>query len=140
MSRRLVTFLPTIFAALIALWAGIDWLFLRDLTGAFTYYGAIPSHLIDGVMGSLLLVGSASMVWGVLCGREFFTRIGYAFAGFSYLLFAAGLLMSPLIPDSEAGLQSNFSSMTPGWNYLLLGAWLLLTAATEWGNDLDPHA
>lgn len=89
-------------------------------------------------MSVLWLAGGVAMIGGVGCGKEILTRIGYAFSGFGWLFFSIGSMLAPLLPDAQQGLAGS-SALTPAHGYGLLAVWMLLTALTEWGGDLDPH-
>lgn len=124
--------IPTLFAASVVGWYGIDFAFIRDLTGQFTYYGAIPQQYMDNVFGLVGIAAAFALLVGAFCKDERVERVGYVLASVAFGLFAAGMLLNGIVVRSNPTAVDWASAMTPGLNYLLLSLWMLLTALGAW--------
>lgn len=114
------------------LWFGIDFTFLRDLTGQFTYYGSIPPGWMDNIFGTTAITGSILLLIGITRNAERCGRLGLVLGGASYIMFAIGMLLKSLVHTDSDFVASWFSAATPGFNYLLLGAFLILAGIRRW--------
>lgn len=127
--------IPTFITAGATAWYGIDFAFLRDLSGEFTYYGSIPQNVMDNAFGLIALSASIILACGAFCRDERIERVGYVLASLSYGIFAIGMLANGIIVHSNAVTDEWFSSLTPGVTYLLLSAWMLLTSTGSWDRE-----
>lgn len=118
-------------------WQGVDWTFVRDLSGLFTYYGAIPSHYIDNTFGLMYLSGGWMIGAGlVLCDTRPI-RIGAVLGGMASMLFSIGFFLQAIIVGGNAvatsgSLWSAFSAATPGFSYMALGMLCVLAGVRPW--------
>lgn len=137
--KRVSPYIPTIMAAWVSAWFGLDHLFLRDEASAFLHYGYIDTLTATKTAGLLTLIGSLVMITGLACGREQVTRPGYVLAAAGYGIFAIGFFISSiLVGDTPTG-NNSISAATPGMTYGLLAVWMLLTSIHEWDPKHDPH-
>lgn len=139
--RQVRTFLPSWFFGIALIYWGVDFTFVRDLTGTYTYYGAVPSVLVENLIGATLLVAGSLSLIGSLFFSRFMVRLGFVLGGLTNLLFAAGffiMAMTNILGTTEVApaLNSAFSQATPGMNYGVAGMFYLLMGTVPWTDEV----